>query len=87
MFRNMARAFATDTKAREVSRHAIASGFDRELPLIMRMFFYLPFEHSEDLHDQMESVRLASVLADDYGESAEGGAIRKSAELHLETIR
>jgi uncharacterized protein (DUF924 family) len=87
MFRNMARAFATDTKAREVSRHAIASGFDREVPLIMRMFFYLPFEHSEDLHDQMESVRLASVLGDDYGESAEGGAIRKSAELHLETIR
>ena len=31
MFRGTARAFATDAKARELSRHAIASGFDREL--------------------------------------------------------
>jgi uncharacterized protein (DUF924 family) len=87
MFRGTARAFATDAKAREISRHAIASGFDRELPQIMRMFFYLPFEHSEHLHDQMESVRLASVLSDEYGESPEGALIRKSAEWHLETIR
>jgi len=87
MFRGTARAFATDAKAREVSRHAIASGFDRELPQIMRMFFYLPFEHSEHLNDQMDSVRLAVALADEYGESPEGTAIRKSAELHLETIR
>ena len=87
MFRGTARAFATDAKAREVSRHAVASGFDRELPQIMRMFFYLPFEHSEHLNDQMDSVRLAVALADEYGEAPEGMAIRKSAELHLETIR
>jgi len=87
MFRGTARAFATDAKAREVSSHAIASGFDRELPQIMRMFFYLPFEHSEHLNDQMDSVRLAVALADEYGESPEGTAIRKSAEFHLETIR
>jgi uncharacterized protein (DUF924 family) len=87
MFRDTARAFATDAKAREVSRHAIACGFDREFPPMMRMFFYLPFEHSEDLHDQMESVRLALVLADDFGEAEEGAAVRMSAELHLKTIR
>ena len=87
MFRGTARAFATDAKAREVSRHAIASGFDRELAQIMRMFLYLPFEHSEHLEDQMESVRLAVALEDEYGESPESSAIRKSAELHLETIR
>lgn len=87
MFRGTARAFATDAKAREVGRHAIASGFDRQLPQIMRMFFYLPFEHSEHLNDQMDSVRLAVALADEYGESREGTAIRKSAEMRLETIR
>src|SRR5262249_41054736 len=87
MFRGTARAFATDAKAREVSRHAIASGFDHELPLIMRYFFYLPFEHSENLHDQMESVRLALGLANEYGESAEGLRILRSAELHLRIIR
>jgi uncharacterized protein (DUF924 family) len=87
MFRGTARAFATDAKAREISRHAIGSGFDRELPQIMRMFFYLPFEHSEHLGDQKESVRLAGALADEYGEYPEGTAIRKSAEFHLKTIR
>ena len=87
MFRGSARAFATDAKAREVSRHAIASGFDRELRQIMRYFFLLPFEHSEDLNDQMESVRLALALANEYGESAEGTEILGSAELHLQIIR
>lgn len=87
MFRSSARAFATDAKAREVSRHAIASGFDRDLPPIMRYFLYLPFEHSEDLHDQMESVRLALALANEYGESAEGTEILGSAESHLQIIR
>lgn len=87
MFRDTARAFATDAKARDVSRHAIASGFDRELPRIMRMFLYLPFEHSEHLNDQLESVRLALALAGEWGESAEGSAIRRSAAWHLEMIR
>ena len=87
MFRGTARAFATDAKAREVSRDAIACGFDRELPQVMRMFLYLPFEHSEHLSDQMESVRLAVALEEDYGESPASTAIRKSAELHHETIR
>jgi uncharacterized protein (DUF924 family) len=35
----------------------------------------------------MDSVRLADALADEYCESLEGMAIRKSAESHLETIR
>ena len=86
MFRGTAQAFATDAKAREVSRHAIASGFDRELPQVMRMFLYLPFEHSEHLSDQMESVRLAVALEEEYGKSPKTTAIRKSAELHHETI-
>ena len=87
MFRGTAQAFATDAKAREVSRHAIASGFDRELPQVMRMFLYLPFEHSEHLNDQVESVRLARALENEYGESVESTAIRQSAQSHFETIR
>jgi uncharacterized protein (DUF924 family) len=87
MFRGTARAFATDAKAREVGRHAIAAEFDRDFPPIVRMFFYLPFEHSEHLTDQMESVRLAVALENEYGESPESTAIRNSAEWHLETIQ
>ena len=84
MFRGTARAFATDTKARELSRHAIASGFDRELSPIMRMFLYLPLEHSENLNDQLESVRLTSALVAGNPDYAE---ILQYAEQHLEIFR
>ena len=60
MFRGTARAFATDAKARELTHHAVSAGFDRKLSPIMRMFLYLPLEHSENLNDQLESVRLTS---------------------------
>ena len=84
MFRGTARAFATDLKARELSRHAIASGFDRELSPIMRMFLYLPLEHSENLDDQLESVRLTGALAAENHGYTE---ILEYAEQHLEIIR
>ena len=84
MFRGTARAFATDAKARELTRHAIASGYDREVSPVKRMFFYLPLEHSENLDDQRDSVRLARGLtAKDFIQAE----ILKSAEEHLETIR
>ena len=84
MFRDTAQAFATDAKARELSRDAVASGFDRELSPIMRMFLYLPLEHSENLADQLESVRLMGLLSADNSDYAE---VLKSSERHLETIR
>ena len=48
MFRNDARAYATDARARDVAQHAIAKGFDKERPPAQRLFFYVPFQHSED---------------------------------------
>ncbi len=58
MFRNSARAFATDAMAREVARHGVEQGFDKTVPPVHRTFFYLPFEHGEDLDDQRLSVAL-----------------------------
>ena len=84
MFRGTARAFATDAKARELSRHAIESGFDRDLSPIMRMFLYLPLEHSENLDDQLESVRLTSELVSENRDYTE---ILQQAEEHLEVFR
>jgi uncharacterized protein (DUF924 family) len=84
MFRGTARAFATDPQARELSRRAIASGFDRELSPLMRMFYYLPLEHSENLDDQLESVRLFHGLTAANPGLAE---ILLDAEQHLEVIR
>ncbi len=64
LFRGSARAYATDEKARTVAGAAIAAGFDRKVDPTLRLFFYLPFEHSEMLADQDESVRLFAAAGD-----------------------
>ena len=58
MFRASADAYATDDLARKASRHAIARGFDLELPAAARNFLYMPLMHSEHLADQEDCVRL-----------------------------
>ena len=64
MSRNMHRgkpeAFATDAQALVAARRAIAAGWDMGAPEPERMFFYLPFEHSEDAGDQALSVQLTT---------------------------
>jgi uncharacterized protein (DUF924 family) len=62
LFRGQGRAFASDAAARAIAREAIDQGFDRNLPQPQRLFLYLPFEHSESLADQDESVRLIGAL-------------------------
>lgn len=52
LFRGSAHAFATDPKARSIARPAVERGFDKQVEPALRAFFYLPFEHSEDLTDQ-----------------------------------
>ncbi len=58
MFRGDARAFASDRQALAVARGAIAHGFDRQVALPERQFFYLPLMHSEIASDQDQGVRL-----------------------------
>lgn len=58
IFRNDARAFATDGAAREIASRAIAEGRDRRIEAILRAFMYLPFMHSESLADQERCVAL-----------------------------
>jgi uncharacterized protein (DUF924 family) len=52
MYRGSAHAFATDPLARMFARRAVAAGFDKTAPELVRFFFYLPFEHSEAMGDQ-----------------------------------
>jgi uncharacterized protein (DUF924 family) len=54
MFRGAPAAFGSDALALSAAREAVARRFDRDVPPIARAFFYLPFEHSEDLADQDE---------------------------------
>ena len=65
MFRRSADQFATDHLALAVAKGAIARGFDEELERDERKFLYMPFEHSEDLDDQNQSVLLFSEIGDD----------------------
>ncbi len=60
IFRGEAEAFATDAKARAVATRAIEDGFDLRFETTLRVFFYLPFEHSENLADQNRSVELVA---------------------------
>lgn len=57
-------AFATDGLALREARLALSADADLELTVDQRAFLYLPFEHSENLRDQTDSVRLFSALGD-----------------------
>ena len=61
--RDTLEAFAQDDTARKTAAQGLESGADRLLRPIERLFFYLPFEHSEDLEDQDRSVELFRELA------------------------
>ena len=79
MFRGKADAFATDALARAAAGRAIARGFDRQVPASERLFFCLPFEHSESLADQERAVALMGTL--------DNPDLTRWAELHAEVIR
>jgi len=78
MFRGSVRAFATDPLARAVAERAIQHGFDAAAPSAERIFFYLPFMHSENPADQERSLALAR-QADHESE--------KYAQVHADIIR
>jgi uncharacterized protein (DUF924 family) len=82
MFRGEAKAFATDSQALLVAKHAVTQGFDRELLPVKRWFIYLPFEHSETLEDQHLAVELNQQLTE-YPECKDA---LKYAILHLKII-
>lgn len=65
MFRGDRQCFVADLLALEVAQHAIAQGFDQQLPPVQRQFFYFPLEHSENLEHQNQAVELFSTIKDD----------------------
>jgi uncharacterized protein (DUF924 family) len=58
-FRGSPRMYATDAQARDMARRAVDAGLHLEVPEDLRLFFILPFGHSEQLADQERSVALA----------------------------
>ena len=82
LFRGSPQTYAADEKARAVTRAAIAHGFDRVVTPVQRIFFYLPFEHSENLADQDEGLRLFETLRPVLGDDS-----AKHAHEHHDVIR
>ncbi|MDR7100440.1 uncharacterized protein (DUF924 family) [Lysobacter niabensis] len=78
VFRCSGHAFATDGLARHYASRALTLGFDAQVDLNLRSFFYLPFEHSEDMADQERALELFSRLP-------AGGD--RWARLHYDIIR
>ncbi len=64
MFRNTAKAFATDHLAFDISRRAVDRGFDKGMSVPERQFLYMPFMHAEDLAAQDRGLVLFEGLSD-----------------------
>jgi uncharacterized protein (DUF924 family) len=82
IFRGDPRTYATDAEARAVAGRALERGFDQKVPPVWRMFFYLPFMHSEDPADQRRALDLFAALPSD---PARPEAMR-AARHHYEII-
>lgn len=62
--RRTAHAFAGDAKALETARYALARNYPAAYGTDMRLFFFMPFQHSEDLGDQDFCCTLFATLDD-----------------------
>ncbi len=63
VYRDTPRSFAGDAQALRLASNLVDRDDDRLLAPVERWFAYMPFEHSEFLNDQLESVRLFEQLA------------------------
>ncbi|AYW61601.1 TPA: DUF924 family protein [Pseudomonas aeruginosa] len=71
-FRGSARLYATDPIARHFALQALEAGHMPHVDAPLRVFFCLPFAHSEDLADQALSIRLNKQLGQPWLAHAEG---------------
>lgn len=63
--RKKAQAFATDPKARAIARLSLGRFYPASFPPDARLFFYMPFGHSETLADQELACALLGTVADE----------------------
>ena len=78
VFRGTARMYASDAAALKIAEAALAAGRDRHFDADLRLFFYLPFAHSEVLDHQERCVALCGEL---------GGESLAHAESHRDIIK
>ena len=77
-FRQSAHSYATDGLARHYAARAIEAGFDAQVDPALKIFFYMPYEHSESLDDQQRALDLFRAVGNDE--------YMKYAQLHYDLI-
>jgi uncharacterized protein (DUF924 family) len=83
IFRGTPRAYAADAVARAAADRALEKDFDQMVPLVWRLFFYMPFHHSEDIADQRRSVALFDALPRNPDRR---GSLRRYGHPYIEVI-
>lgn len=76
-FRGTAHMFATDALALSLARIALERGYDAQIKASLRLFLYLPFEHSENLDDQRIAVERCAPLGEPFD---------RYAQIHYDVI-
>lgn len=71
-FRGTGHMYATDPLARMFARRALDQGLDQQVAQELRLFFYLPLSHSEDLRDQDRAVERNRALGEPFTSHALG---------------
>ena len=64
IYRGSPKAFASDAKAVQVALESLNKNFHQAYPMGCRMFFFMPFQHSEEMNMQDLSVDLFRRLGD-----------------------
>jgi uncharacterized protein (DUF924 family) len=83
IFRGTPRAYVTDAAACVTADRALERGFDQQVPQAWRIFFYMPFHHSENIADQQRSVALFNALPRNPDR---GGSLRRYGHPYIEVI-
>ena len=82
VFRGKPRAFEGDTRAQRLVMDALARAWDQELPVVCRVFLYMPLMHAENLALQNECVSRFERLINDAPE-----AVKARLQSNLEFAR
>ena len=79
-------AWAQDHVCQEIAIEGVDIGQDRELHPIEAVFFYMPFQHSENLEHQERSVTLYQSLCERFPSSDAARRSLESAQYHRDLV-
>ncbi len=78
IYRDQAKAYDFDPQSLQLAKDCVDRGIDKQMLCIERVFVYLPYEHSENIEDQKESLKLFEGILQDAPED-----LKQSAESYL----